>query len=267
MTQGMETIDVRRIEVLRVSNVVQSIYVRTATTKKGRLLAGQLARLIAHLWAADPNTGRAPTHFREITDDRLKQELVTLSRLDEESDVADEVKAIHQPTVAVLADFGFAGAHHAGSDDRARLVAVAKRALRARACVRTKIEPSRSRACSSAETPKSLPLTIAQLNERNRAFWEAQKPKAKREQPAQRKVVKGAPPNSRAAAARRILAKHYKLLTGRRPTMTGRISDYGAPAGGQFFEFTRSVFAALNIKASPEAQTRQIAYPQRRKAK
>ena len=266
MTQDLETIDVRRMEVLRVSDVVQRIYERSATTKKGRLLAGQLAGVIAHLWAADPNTGRAPTHFREITDDRLEQELVTLSRLDEESDVADEVKAIHQPTVVVLADFGFVGAHHAGSDDRARLVAAAKRALRACAYVRTKVVSSRSRPCSSAEIPKSLQLTIAQINEGNRAFW-AQRPKAKREPPTQRKAVKGAPLNNRAAAARRILAKHYKLLTGRCPTMTGRSSDYGAPAGGQFFEFTKSVFAALNIKASPEAQTRQIAYPQRRKAK
>jgi hypothetical protein len=227
-------------------------------------LAGQLARVIAHLWAEDSNAGRAPTQFREITDDRLNEELVRLSRLDEESDVADEAKTIHQPTIVVLADFGFVGAHHAGSDDRVRLVAAAKKALEARAYIRTKAKRSRSRALSSTEIATSLPLTIAQINEKNRVFWEAEKPKAKREQPTQRRVVKGAPANNRAAAARRMLAEHYKLLTGRRPTMTGRISAYCTPAGGQFFEFTKSVFAALNVKASPEAQTRQIAYPQRK---
>jgi hypothetical protein len=267
MTQSPETIDVRRIEVLRVSSVVQNIYERCATTKKRRLLAGQLARAIAHLSAENPNAGRAPAQFREISDDRLKQELVRLSLLDEKSDVADEAMKIHQPTIVVLADFRFVGAHHAGSDDRVRLVAAAKKALEARAYIRTKAKRSRSRALSSTEIAKSLPLTIAQINERNRVFWEAEKPKAKREQPTRRKVVKGAPVNNRAAAARRMLAEHYKFLTGRRPTMTGRSSDYRAPAGGQFFEFTKSVLAALNIKASPEAQTRQIAYPQRRKAK
>jgi hypothetical protein len=225
MTQDPETIDVRRTEVLRVSGVVQSIYERRATTKKGRLLAGQLAKAIAHLWAEDPNAGRAPAQFREITDDRLKQELVRLSRLGEEGNVADEVKTIHQSTIVVLADFGFVGAHHAGSDDRVRLVAATEKALEARAYIKTK------------------------------------------EKPITRKVVKGAPVNNRAAAARRMLAEHYKFLTGRRPTMTGRISAYCTPAGGQFFEFTKSVLAALNIKASTEAQTRQIAYPQRRKAK
>jgi len=43
------------------------------------------------------------------------------------------------------------------------------------------------------------------------------------------------------------------LLTGRRPTITGYCSDYRTPAGGQFFEFTKSVLAALNIKASADA--------------
>ena len=225
MTQSPETIDVRRTEVLRVSGVVQNIYERCATTKKGRLLAGQLAKAIAHLWAEDPNAGRAPAQFREISwrpAETRTREIVSARR---EKRVADEVKKIHQSTIVVLADFGFVGAHHAGSDDRVRLVAAAEKALEARAYLR----------------PKEKLIT--------------------------RKVVKGAPMNNRAAAARRMLVEHYKFLTGRRPTMTGRSSDYGAPAGGQFFEFTKSVFAALNIKASPEAQTRQIAYPQRRKAK
>jgi hypothetical protein len=91
-------------------------------------------------------------------------------------------------------------------------------------------------------------------------------PKPKRKQPTKTEALKGAPPNNRAAAARRMLAKHYKLLTDRKPTMTAR-SEYGAPAGGRFFEFTKSVFAALNIKASVEAQTRQTAYRKRKKAK
>lgn len=211
----------RRAEIARVARVVEEIYTRAATTPKRRQQAGPLAKIIAYLWAEDANAGRAPAQFRDIGDDRLRQELARLAQLDAHGDIVDECKKIHEPTILVLADFGFIRER----DDRARLVEAAKRALAARAYVRPKTKPSKGR-----------------------SFGEG---------------VKGAPTNNRAAAARVMLAAHYKLLTGRRPTVTGASSDYGTPARGVFLHLTAAVFKALNIGASAEAQARAVAYPKK----
>ncbi len=219
----LETHNVRRTAVTKVAGDVQSIYEQAATTKRRRALAGHLAKIIAHLWAEDANAGRASAHFRDVGDDRLRQELMRLTQLGAQSDVAEETNQIHQPTILALADFGFVGVQQAGQDDRLRVVEAARKALAARAYVRPKTRPS----------------------------------KARNIQP----TIKGAPANNRATAARRMLALHYETLTGKKPTMTGANASYRTPAGGAFLEFTALVLNALNIKASAEAQARAAVYP------
>ena len=256
MTPKLQQTDERLAKVSEVCGVVTSIYEAVATTPKRRKDASRLASMIAWLWDADANAGRGSRHLRNISNEQTRRELTRLSGLDANSDVVAEVKRLHQRTIVALADFGFVAAHHAGQHDLDRVVAAARRALRADAMT-TKGKPS---------SEKPLPLKTAQINESNRAFWKTESSKPKRKKASKREAIKGAPLNNRAAAARRMLVTHYKLLTGRRPTMTGAISDYGTPAGGKFFKFTELVFAALNIKASVEAQTRQMAYPQQKKA-
>jgi len=249
-------IDERLAKVSEICGIVTNIYEAAATTPQRRRMAARLASTIAWLWDGNANAGRGSTHFRIISDEQLRRELTRLSRLGENCDVVGEVKRLHESTIVTLADFGFVAAHHAGQHDLVRIIAAAERALKAD--MTTKEKPS---------SEKCLPLTAAQINGLNRAFWKAKNSKPKHEHGTRGKFIKGAPRNERAVAARQMLAAHYKLLTGCRPTMTGRSVYYGTPAGGRFFKFTESVFAALNIKASVEAQTRKIAYPKRRKAK
>ena len=76
-----------------------------------------------------------------------------------------------------------------------------------------------------------------------------------------------APANNRAAAARKIFAAHWRALTGKRPTVSGRMADHQRPAGGAFLEFLSEAYAAINLTGSAEGQATRIAYGSKIKPK
>jgi hypothetical protein len=67
--------------------------------------------------------------------------------------------------------------------------------------------------------------------------------------------VKGTPKKSRARQSTKDAAWAYKMITGKSPT---RVTTAEGKAGGPFLEYLKEVFLVLDIKASPEAQTRAM---------
>ena len=194
----------------------------------------KMARDLAGAWAADPKAGRVPARFRDVTSNRVKAELRRLSRLAEGDDLSTIIEGLHQPTIVALADHGcfILGRHR---QDGVQIVASAKIALSAL---------RRFRGTARLSTPVSIP---PQRRRRIKTL-----------------VLKGAPENRRARFVRELVAKHYKLLTGKNATMSGRIADLGRPAGGKFLILLQCVFRALNIEASAELQAALAAYRKRK---
>ncbi|MGA2638424.1 hypothetical protein [Methylocella sp.] len=182
----------------------------------------KMARMFEGAWSADPKAGRVPARFRTITPFRVAEELRRLSRLSESDDLQALVKGLHQPTILALADFGccILGRHRL---DRRQIAASAKVALKPRPC----------RVEKNSRKLRKTKLPMAQ---------------------------KGAPENRRVRFVRQLVTKHYSILTGKTPTMSGRIPDLDRPAGGKFFDLLMNVFDALNIEASVEAQAAVAAY-------
>lgn len=62
----------------------------------------------------------------------------------------------------------------------------------------------------------------------------------------------GRPQNCRAQALTMVLAINYHKLTGKQPTITTLTYKDRYPADGPFFEFVKSVFAALDLHENAE---------------
>jgi hypothetical protein len=79
--------------------------------------------------------------------------------------------------------------------------------------------------------------------------------------------VQGRAGKSALALCSRASRRTLKLLTGKKATMSGRITALGRSAGGKFLTMLQCIFRALNIEASAESQAALAIYRKRRKPK
>jgi hypothetical protein len=221
------TMNVRRKGVQRAFEDVLGIYQAVATTEDGHKMAPLLASIGCFLYSDSPDAGPAPKQFCDVNDESVRKELIRLSRLSEESNVAAEIKSIHQPTIAALANSGFVGAQRPEQKDIVILVSAAKRAVKARAYRRPCAKPKGKR-------PTNMRVAAARIMLREHY-----------------KLLTGEEPT--------IIHRTRKDVPGPDGnTLPGR---YGTRVEGGFFEFVDKMFKALNISGSAEAQAREIVYP------